>query len=175
MDCRIPCSLGLFGCRREGQAPGPAICVQNGPLCHLGLPARPDDPLPLCGFLPSWQRLMHSSLNRSEQTSDPVLTSSTASSEMRQAHSSFVNLPSTIYGAPFHPWPAAGRNRTISRFRIGCAEYGGPGQWSGRAKLDRSAREVFADSACSWQLWASSVPLSLAWLRAGPMIPASNR
>ena len=82
MDCRIPGSLGLFGCRREGQAPGPAICVQNGPLCHLGLPARPDGPLPLRGFLPSWQRLMHSSLNHSEQTDDPVLTSSTASSGM---------------------------------------------------------------------------------------------
>lgn len=34
MDCRIPGSLGLFGCRREGQAPGPATCVQNGPLLH---------------------------------------------------------------------------------------------------------------------------------------------
>ena len=124
MDCRIPGSLGLFGCRREGQAPGPATCVQNGPLCHLGLLARPDCPLPLRGFLPSWQSLMHPSLNRSEQTGDPVLTSSTASSGMRQARSSFVNLPSIIDEAPFHPWPAAGRNRAVSRFRIGCAEYG---------------------------------------------------
>ena len=82
MDCRVPGSLGLFGCRREGQAPEPAICVQNGPLCHLGLPVRPDGPLPLRGFLPSWQRLMHSSLNHSEQTDDPVLTSFTASSGM---------------------------------------------------------------------------------------------
>ena len=96
MDCRIPGSLGLFGCRREGQAPGPATCVQNGPLCHLGHLARPDCPLPLRGFLPSWQSLMHPSLNRSEQTGDPVLTSSTASSGMIQARSSFVNLPSII-------------------------------------------------------------------------------
>lgn len=76
------------------------------------------------GLSPSWQRLMHSSLNRFEQTSDSVLTSSTASSGMRWARSSFANLPSIIYGAPFHPWPAAGRSRTVSRFRIGYAEYG---------------------------------------------------
>ena len=83
MDCRIPGSLGLFGCRREGPGPWAGPCVQNGPLCHLGLLARPDGPLPLHGFLPSWQCLMHPSLNRSEQTGDPVLTSSTASSKMR--------------------------------------------------------------------------------------------
>lgn len=91
------------------------------PMREAGSPAWAKIPP---GLSPSWQRLMHPSLNRSEQTGDPVLTSSTASSGMRQARSSFVNLPSIIYGAPFHPWPAAGRNRAVSRFRIGCAEYG---------------------------------------------------
>ena len=91
------------------------------PMREAGSPAWAKIPP---GLSPSWQSLMHPSLNRSEQTGDPVLTSSTASSGMRQARSSFVNLPSIIYEAPFHPWPAAGRNRAVLRFRIGCAEYG---------------------------------------------------
>ena|GEM_PF-2025329 len=51
------------------------------------------------GLPPPWRRPMHSSLNRSGQTSDPILVSSAASSGMRRARSSFASLPSTIYEA----------------------------------------------------------------------------
>ena len=91
------------GCRIPGSPSWPI-----GPRGLLRLLSRtmPDFPMMRCAFL--W----------------PILVSFAASSGMRQARSSFVSLPSTIYGAPFRPWPAAGRNRAVSQFRIGCAECG---------------------------------------------------
>ena len=109
-----------------------------GPQGLLRLLSRtmPDFPMMRCAFL--W----------------PILVSSAASSGMRQARSSFVSLPSTIYEAPFRPWPAAGRNRAVSRFRIGCAECGVQVSLSPRSR--------------SSLLWASpSSPLPPACASAG--------